>query len=647
MSNQTLFPLKSQSLVKLSAVQSFKDHYPEVYSTIETLEPQFREVLFKAILLGQEHIIIAKQSPAYLNNLAEKLLEMDQFYLTLGGILGYQASIEELIAEKSDSQVYDIEPPEKYDLQDEGVTLDQYIIEGLQRQSELCEIWPCGGAADRLGLKDSKTEREYPAACFSFSGWTLLERLVRDLEAREYLYNKCFGLKVQIPIVIMTSLEKNNYEEISAICEENQWFGRSPKLVRIVIQPSVPTFDRQGKWICDEKGEMIFRPGGHGVLWRLLEKSRSFEFLKELGVTKGVVRQINNPVAGLDSGILALVGYGLIHQKKFGFTSCPRVSQMHEGVNVVKIFKDQNQKERRAISNIEYCDFSALEKVDCEKSFPANANTLFVDLACVQAAQRRHPFPGLILNFKTKRDNRASARLESTMQNISDSIQMIEENSVFVTYNKREKTLSAIKRQKQGEEDDLRETPESAFFAMMKEAHGLLESCGMALPKWDHKTPPIYFSYHPALGPLYSIIRQKIRGGQMTRGSLLNLEIAEIFLENVRLDGSLRIETSYVMHQSASCALSNVQVQGEVDISLGRNAHLVAENVVILEPFHIKVPDNTLMVALEKQNQIEWHSQPISEKVAPLWDYSVENNKIVLKQKSGITLELHRLSSKD
>ncbi len=650
MSDQKSLSLKFQIgqndhalLAKSPAVQSFMDRYPEISERIETLEPKFREVLFMAVVIGQEEILIANSTPDYLRNLAEKLYEMNEFYYSLGGIFGYQSSIKELIAEKSDSQVYDIEPPKKFDLHIESEELDHYIVEGLRGLPELCEIWPCGGAADRLGLKDPKTKREYPAACFNFGGWTLLERLVRDLEAREYLYYKCFGVRIQTPIVVMTSLEKNNYQEIKGICEENHWFGRSPQLVRIVIQPSVPTFDLKGNWICDENGEVIFRPGGHGVLWRLLDKTHTFDFFKMRGVTKGVVRQINNPVAGLDSGILALIGYGLVHQKKFGFTSCPRVVQMHEGVNVVKVFKDHYQKERRAISNIEYCDFSALEKIDCKKSFPANANTLFVDLDTVQAAQRKHPFPGLILNFKTKKDNRSSARLESTMQNISDSIQMMEENSVFVTFNKREKTLAAIKRQKQENDDDIRETPESAFYALMKEAYGLLKSCKVTLPKWDHKTPPIYFSYHPALGPLYPIIRQKIRGGQITRGSTLNLEIAEVSLDNLRLDGSLHIETPYVMVESSSCSFRNVQVQGEVNISLGKNAHLIAEDIGIFEAFHIKVPDDTLMIASGLHGRLEWHSQPLLSKEPPFWNYVLNQDKIELKQKSGVTLELHRL----
>ena len=39
------------------------------------------------------------------------------------------------------------------------------------------------------------------------------------------------------------------------------------------------------------------------------------------------------------------------------------------------------------------------------------------------------------------------------------------------------------------------------------------------------KGPSFIFLYHPALGPLWDVISQKIRGGAMTPGSELVLEV--------------------------------------------------------------------------------------------------------------------------
>ena len=44
------------------------------------------------------------------------------------------------------------------------------------------EIYPLGGAADRLGLVDPDTGECLPAAMLSYCGRTLLEGLIRDLQ---------------------------------------------------------------------------------------------------------------------------------------------------------------------------------------------------------------------------------------------------------------------------------------------------------------------------------------------------------------------------------------------------------------------------------------------------------------------------------
>jgi hypothetical protein len=47
---------------------------------------------------------------------------------------------------------------------------------------ELGEIYPIGGAGDRLGLVDSDTGESLPAALLPYCGRSLLEGLIRDLQ---------------------------------------------------------------------------------------------------------------------------------------------------------------------------------------------------------------------------------------------------------------------------------------------------------------------------------------------------------------------------------------------------------------------------------------------------------------------------------
>ena len=48
--------------------------------------------------------------------------------------------------------------------------------------------------------------------------------------------------------------------------------------------------------------------------------------------------------------------------------------------------------------------------------------------------------------------------------------------------------------------------------------------------------------FHPALGGLYSVIAQKIRGGRLAKRAEWMMEIAEAHIVNLDLQGSLLIE---------------------------------------------------------------------------------------------------------
>ena len=55
------------------------------------------------------------------------------------------------------------------------------------------------------------------------------------------------------------------------------------------------------------------------------------------------------------------------------------------------------------------------------------------------------------------------------------------------------------------------------------------------------------FLFHPALGPVWSVIGQKLRNGSLAPGAELVLEIAEADVEGLHLDGSLQVEAENVM----------------------------------------------------------------------------------------------------
>ena len=269
--------------------------------------------------------------------LLEDLLPVERFYREIGGLVGYHALLLTQIQKKGvpvleTRSIY--HRPQGLDLFDLTDDVKRYVLEGIRHLSFVAEIYPVGGAADRLRLQDPETKIPLPAARLQFCGKTLLEWMVQDVQAREYVYFKLFKEQVTVPIAMMTSQEKGNHGQILSLCEEKKWFGRSASSFAFFCQPAVPTMDREGNWCLLKPLKPLMKPGGHGVIWKLARDQGIFRWLSDLGKKKVIVRQINNPIAGIDYGLLAFSGVGCQRDKAFGFASCLRQVKAAEGVNV-------------------------------------------------------------------------------------------------------------------------------------------------------------------------------------------------------------------------------------------------------------------------------------------------------------------------
>ncbi len=657
-----------EKLNSLSEYSSVLNEYLEL--DLPLLDPYDEYLIKQVISIGQHRELFAsaKQLPDFEEKLKELLTHlgcMDRFYEDLGGIVGYQSQVLELLSVKSthpEDEGFTYESPPNLSFFEKTDQVQKAVYEGIAHLDEMAELYPIGGAADRLQLINLETKEPLPGACFSFMNKTLLEWLVQDVEAREYLYYKCFGKSIQIPIAMMTSMNKQNHRYITELCEKKKWFYRDPNLFFIFPQPLVPTFDKMGNWIIESPLEVLMRPGGHGVIWQLALKEKIFARFALLKKKKALVRQINNPLSGIDDGLLSFMGVGHQGDKKFGFYSCPRIPAVQEGVNVTRISDKGNTK---VISNIEYCDFIHLNQVSNIENYsyyPANTNTLFVDLAGIQQATKSYPYPGVLLNFKHIHQ-REVARLELTMQSLAEYFEdpidtTPEKMETYLVVNERKKTLSAIKRSSDG--GNINETPEACFFDLLANREELLKLCGFRLPRLGNKRifqkneVPFVFDYHPALGPMYQLIAQKIRGGSLQIGSELILSIADVDIENLHVDGTLIIETSHItghieegrnIHsdETGKCFMQNVRVINDGNcfrlnpwnlptqraegcrITIGRNAEFVAKNVVFKGNFSINVKDFTRLIAFEKDGKLSFHEESMTD-VKPFYTYNFEEN---------------------
>lgn len=614
--------------------------------------PDRQKILNQLHCIGQLEAILAHPSFSIpsLNALLDCLVPVDAFYKEMGGIEGYHAKIHSLLRKEPEGQSAHalFHAPTFIDISVSDEKTQQAVLWGIEAMPEMAEIFPLGGAADRLHLIDDVTGAELPAAKLKFLGKTLLERLVCDVQARERLYYFVHGKQIITPIAIMTSLEKANHFHVRNMLEENEWFGRPKESFRIFTQPLVPVVDEKGNWIFTEDLMPLMKPGGHGAIWKMAYDQKIFAWLESLGRKKALVRQINNPVAGLDYGLLAFIGIGWKRQCKFGFASCPRLLKAAEGVNVLIERKHENRNSL-VLSNIEYCDFEKfgiedmpLKEGEPYSRFSSNTNILFVDLPSIQTAVEQCPFPGLLLNLKKGsfvnaegcKEDAYFGRLESTMQNIADVFVEEKQESLltketFITYNHRHKTIATTKRAFVSG-GNLQETPESCFYDFLFAARELLEhDCGFDLPsrrsllEYLDKGPEFVFLYHPSLGPLYQEIARKIQRGALSLGAEWVLEISDLFVSHLSLDGSLRIMADRIFgeknergefvysHNVGRCILRNVKIENRgvdwgrsspfwkgdfvrregVEILLKGKSEFIAEDVIFTGSHRFEVED--------------------------------------------------------
>lgn len=641
-------------------------------------------VVYSLIAIGQASFVLGDilQNPdplPALGSLIKDLLPVETFYAELGGIVGYHQTVIDLM-EKKTKKGARVHVPPTIDISAADVSrVKRDILWSIEHLGEMAEIYPVGGAADRLGLKDEQTGELLPAARLVFCGRTLLEHLLTDLQAREFLHYKLYNRQLITPVAMMTSSEKKNHEKIQALCEENHWFGRPKDSFRFFLQPLVPALDLKGRWCLQAPSQLLLKPGGHGVLWKCAAQEGVFDWFRVLGRTNGLVRQINNIIAGVDHGLLAFIGIGLKEERLIGFAGCPRPIKISEGMNVLL----EKSPHHFCLTNIEYCDLAEYGIADEPAApwhpyskFPSNTNLLFVNFAALQSAIAQTPFPGLLVNAKQMKvytrgghlKETEVLRLESTMQNIAD---VFYESSLdkplktYLTYNFRHKTISPIKK-KWLSDQPLQETPENCFYDLLKNARELLVGhCLFDVPELGSEVdflssgPSFIFLYHPALGPLYSIISQKLTGGRLAKKSELHLQIAELRCENLDLKGSLSIRTDSVLgtrnangeivfsDQMGKASLKNVCVVNRgsevlscsywkngscrtesCEIFISEGGEFEAENVIFEGDLRIEVPPYTKITAVQRRGKVELISTALK---APSWKwrYQTDANHLI------------------
>ncbi|XP_022764977.1 UTP--glucose-1-phosphate uridylyltransferase 3, chloroplastic-like isoform X3 [Durio zibethinus] len=625
----------------------------------------------EGFLKSQNGGVLEEEENEDLKKLLKILAEIEDFYDCIGGIIGYQIMVLELLAQSSlgmqttnhsqqvhesmECQFLEIHPPTGCDLSQNTEYASQAALWGIEGLPDLGEIYPLGGSADRLGLVDPDTGECLPAAMLPYCGRTLLEGLIRDLQAREFLYFKLYGKQCITPVAIMTSSAKNNHEHITSLCERLGWFGRGRSSFQLFEQPLVPAVSAEdGQWLVRKPFVPVCKPGGHGVIWKLAYDKGIFQWFYDHGRKGATVRQVSNVVAATDLTLLALAGIGLHHGKKLGFASCKRNSGATEGINVLIEKKNLDGKWAYGLSCIEYTEF---DKFGITSGPPSP-------------------------------DSVPGGRLECTMQNIADNFlntyssrcyKGVEDKlDAFIVYNERRRVTSSAKKKRKNADMSLHQTPDGSLLDIMRNAYDLLSQCNIDLPqvegndKYVDSGPPFLIFLHPALGPLWEVTRQKFSGGSISKGSELQIEVAEFLWRNVQLEGSMIIAAENIMgstrndengepilqhgHRCGRCKLHNVKVLNDgIDWSSGDNvywkhdvhrfealkvilhgnAEFEADNVTIQGNHVFEVPDGYKLKITSGDPGLAVQLDPIPQNLMDsgswLWKYNINGSHILLE----------------
>ena len=148
-------------LESLPSVRSFHSTFADIGKKINNLGEKKRLVCLKVIAIGQGKLLKRydfSEENADTAALFQALECVEEFYSSIGGIIGYQRLALDLIHSLSEpSPPLELMQPEGFDIREEAEGLF-FAFEGLKHLDEFAMLYPVGGAGDRFGLVDKKTQ---------------------------------------------------------------------------------------------------------------------------------------------------------------------------------------------------------------------------------------------------------------------------------------------------------------------------------------------------------------------------------------------------------------------------------------------------------------------------------------------------------
>lgn len=149
------------------------EFYPSLLKVLPYISEKQEFALKSLLAVGQGPIVFRQLNTLnkidhLLKKLLDVLLQLEKDYHSLGGIIGYHLTVLNLIFLKKDplksSRDIKYYHPQGKDISKNSPEVNKYVDWGVEALPLIGEIYPVGGAGDRLGLCEKKNRQAY-ACC--------------------------------------------------------------------------------------------------------------------------------------------------------------------------------------------------------------------------------------------------------------------------------------------------------------------------------------------------------------------------------------------------------------------------------------------------------------------------------------------------
>jgi UDP-N-acetylglucosamine/UDP-N-acetylgalactosamine diphosphorylase len=145
-----------------------------------------------------------------------------------------------------------------------------------------------GGEGTRLGFAG-------PKGCFPLAPHS--RKSIYQLQAEKVL-SLARRVGRDVPFLVLTSPATD--AETRTFFETHARFGLAADQLRLFVQGTLPSLDREGRPLLAAPGQLLENPDGHGGVFTALAASGQLERLRADGIAQVVYLQVDNVLAPLD-----------------------------------------------------------------------------------------------------------------------------------------------------------------------------------------------------------------------------------------------------------------------------------------------------------------------------------------------------------